>query len=57
MDTIDTIISRIVQHIHGSSCIPGDREAALRDSRLERAQTLEAPSMSCFVGRASLGTR
>ena len=43
MNAIDTIINEIVQHIHGSSCIPETYEAAFVTAVWERAQALEAP--------------
>ena len=53
MNAIDTIINEIVQHIHGSSCIPETYEAAFVTAVWERAQTLEAPlrdELLCRMG-------
>ena len=43
MNTIDTIINEITQHIHGSSCIPETYEAAFVTAVWKRTQTLEDP--------------
>ena len=43
MNTIDTIITEITQHIQGSSCIPETYEAAFVTAVWKRAPTLEAP--------------
>ena len=54
MNTIDTIINEITQHIHGSSCIPETYEAAFVTAVWKRAQTLEDPLRAELLCRTSV---
>ena len=54
MNAIDTIINEIVQHIHGSSCIPETYEAAFVTAVWERAQALEAPRRDALLCRTGV---